>query len=48
MENSGFAKVRLEDEGDPNGPRWNLIIPTVALIASVLLGGMCTYMACLL
>ncbi len=46
MENEGFAKVRIENEGDTNGRRWNLFIPSVAFIASVLLGGMCIYMAC--
>eukprot|EP01084_Bolivina_argentea_P192250 330070_1 len=38
MENEGFAKVRIENEGDTNGRRWNLFIPSVAFIASVLLG----------
>ncbi len=40
MEDEAFAKVRLELEGHPTGRRWNLVIPCVGFIVSVLLGGM--------
>ncbi len=40
MDDVAFTKVRLEHEGDPNRRRWNLVIPIVGFIVSVLAGGM--------